>query len=241
MKKKLTTILLISLMMLAFTITSHAETVSLLSSQDLTATPHSLFIKIEIQGADENRSRLQNQFRTYINEFKTDLIDNSNLTPSDITQSEIIDSSYIKKTGYNNPKVYQKKLEMKVILFQQNEEKIQSAAEEIIDFIADNNPRYHSQYNSLSELELNYEEAYYFFKNPKRLQEELLSNLLNQNRNKSKTLAKLLNKNTVTLTNIEEIKSADIANQKQKINLKQPQLPTAINLKATLRIDYQLK
>ncbi|MBM7556488.1 hypothetical protein [Halanaerobacter jeridensis] len=242
MNNKLISLFLTFILILTVTVIAHAETISLLSNSTLTATPQSLFIAVEITGADENKAHLKNQFTTYIKKFKKDLIDNSSLSSSNISQSEIINSSYIKKTGYNNPQVYEKRVQLKLTLNHKNTEEIQANTEKIIDLIADNNPRYHNaQYNSLSELELDYEEAYYFFANPQKLEIQLFNNLLQQNKRKSETLAQLLASNSLTLTKIEELKAANINNQKQKINRKQPQVPKEITLKTTFRVEYQLK
>lgn len=229
------------LLVLSFNIAVQAETLSLISSSELTATPQALYIKLEIQGEDRNQARLQNQFKKYINDLKSALIKNNNLNSTNISQSQIINSSYIKQTGYNKPQIYQKKINLEIKLSVANEKEIQTAAEKIIALINDNNPRYHNaHYNSLFKLKLNYQGVYYCFENPQSLQKELLSNILDKNKRKADTLAELLASNSATLTKIKEIETTDISNYEQQVNLNQPQIPTEVTFKSTFRVNYQL-
>ena len=98
--------LIISLLiLLSFSLPAQANTISLLSSSSLTATPNDALLELEITAADQNKARLQNQFKSFLNSFKQELLENSTVTNSNFTLSRIKESSYSAETGYNNPRI----------------------------------------------------------------------------------------------------------------------------------------
>lgn len=234
--------LIISLLiLLSFSLPAQANTISLLSSSSLTATPNDALLELEITAADQNKARLQNQFKSFLNSFKQELLENSTVTNSNFTLSRIKESSYSAETGYNNPRIHQKELTLTLTLSADDAEKIAELVTNIIDLIEDNNPSQQNvSYNSLDELELEYQEAYYYFKRTEKLQKELLQNALSRNQSKAQVLAELLTANSSNLTEIEEVKSANLANYQQRINLRNPQVPQKIDFKTKLRFFYRL-
>ena len=241
MKYKLLTIILTFLICITFTVSTNAQTISTLSIGTLSVTPRSALIELEITAADQNQTKLQNQFKIFLDNFQSELINNSPLTNNNFKRKKLEQSSSEKETGYNNPLVYQQQLTIQLILSAKKPDLIAEKIESIIDLIEDNKlSQQNSGYNSLSRLELNYEQAYYYFKNKNSLQQQLLNDSLSKNKSKAINLAQLIAESNPNLIEIKEIKSANIANYKEKINLKQPQPPQEIELKNKIRVFYSL-
>ncbi|MGM0502118.1 MAG: SIMPL domain-containing protein [Bacillota bacterium] len=229
MKNKSLTIFLTFFLLFNLVVVAQALSLSTISSAKITATPSTAFVKLYLSSTDQNKSRLNNDFHRNLTDIKEELIDNSSLNDSQIKQSTINSSSYTKKIGYNNPKIYQQEVELELSLTNQDHQRLHKKTSDLIEIIN----------NLQNDYDFQVQKAYYHFDNCNHLEKKLLEKIITKNKQKSSTLTQLLDSGSTSLTEVKELNSPQIENYEEQIDLSQPQLPKSTTFETKLRFYYQ--
>ncbi|MCK8817553.1 SIMPL domain-containing protein [Natroniella sulfidigena] len=226
-------ILSLSFILISSTIAlANLKTISTIGYSQIEKTPDSGMIKAEIVGLGAGKANLEHKLRQRLNNLKDELTKKKEVNKDKITKSEI-ESNNIEANDYKATIIL-------TIEFNEQEKDLATVSSNLIEIIDQAHPQRRATYNQNYEFDYEIIQAYYTFEQVEKYQQQLFETALEVSQQKAESLAKINNFSSIEMIKIkEQEKTKDLMNYQEKIELNQPQKPTAQSFSERLRVDYQ--